>query len=41
MKAMIALGVLLILLGIAILSYQWATYTTSSGVFQSAGTQEQ
>jgi uncharacterized membrane protein len=40
MKTMIVLGTLLILLGMAILSYQWATYTTSSGVFQSAGTQD-
>ncbi len=38
MKAMIFLGVLLILLGVALLSYQWMNYTTASGIFQSART---
>jgi hypothetical protein len=36
MKAMIVLGLLLILLGIAILSYQWVNYRTASGIFESA-----
>jgi hypothetical protein len=30
MKAVVILGVLLILLGIAILTHQWVTYTSSS-----------
>jgi hypothetical protein len=34
MKAMIVLGLMLILLGVAILSYQWKKYTTASGILQ-------
>jgi hypothetical protein len=38
MRAMVVLGLLLILLGIALLSYQYMYYTTASGLFQSART---
>jgi hypothetical protein len=38
MRPMLVLGVLLILLGIALLSYEWMNYKTASGVFQSAET---
>lgn len=37
MKSMIVLGLLLILLGIAIL-YEWVNYRTASGIFESAQT---
>jgi hypothetical protein len=36
MKAMVILGVLLILLGIMILSYEWMNYRTAAGMLQSA-----
>jgi uncharacterized membrane protein len=34
MKAMIVVGLMLILLGFAILSYQWKKYTSASGIVQ-------
>jgi hypothetical protein len=36
MRAMIILGVLLILLGMAILSYQWMNHRMASTMFNSA-----